>query len=170
MRSWLPTALAVLAAAILQVGLAPNIAIGDVAPNLVLLVVVTLALTRGPSRGCVAGFAAGLVLDLIGSGPVGLWALVLCVVGYAAGMLEANLFAHGWLLPVTVVFIAALTAEIGYWVVLAVVGQGVGFGGMLTGVALPGALYDTALAVLIYPWLARILRTEPSVAMVDRLR
>lgn len=167
-RAW-PSILAVAVAAVLQVGLAPHLVIGGATPNFLLIVVVALALTMGPVTGCSAGFAAGLILDLIGTGPVGLWALVFCVVGFIAGMLTENMFASGWLLPVTVAFVASLVSEIAYGLLLAVVGAAGDLGGALLSVVLPSAVYNTVLAVLVYPWLARFLRQEPSVEMVQRM-
>jgi rod shape-determining protein MreD len=167
-RAW-PAAAALALASILQVSIAPHLAIGSVVPNLMLLVVVTIALTEGPNAGCVVGFFAGLLLDLLGAGPIGLWALVLCVVGYLAGQLEAQMFAHGWLLPVTVVLFASLSAEVAYGIVLSIVGVGDDIWATFGKTMLPGTLYNTVLAVLVYPWLARMLRREPAVTVVRRL-
>ena len=102
MRRLLPTIGAVVVAALLQAGLAPYMAIGGVVPNFLLLVVVTLALVEGPAAGCSVGFACGLIFDLLGPGPVGPMVLVLSVTGYLAGLLHENMFAEGWLLPITV--------------------------------------------------------------------
>jgi rod shape-determining protein MreD len=161
--------LALAGAFLLQVAIAPHLGIAGVVPNLLLLVAVTLALTKGPNAGCAAGFFAGLFLDLLGAGPIGLWALVLSVAGYLAGMLEANMFASGWLLPVTVVFVTSLAAEAAYGLVLGIVGAGEDFWASFTRAMLPGTVYNTVVAVLVYPWLARILRQEPTVRMVRRL-
>jgi rod shape-determining protein MreD len=58
-----------------------------VAPDLVLVAVVGLALTYGALPGGVCGFCAGLALDLAPPADhvVGRDAFVLCLVGYAAG-------------------------------------------------------------------------------------
>ena len=170
MKQAVPSILALLGAAILQVGVAPHLAIGGVVPNFILLVVVTLAMVEGPTAGCALGFAGGLVLDLLGSGPIGAWALVLCVVGYLTGMLQERLFAEGWLLPVTVVFAASLFAALGYWAVSSIAGEGGAFGATVLRIILPSAIYNTVLAVLIYPWLARLLRREPAVETVRQFR
>ncbi|GAB4275049.1 MAG: hypothetical protein Kow0056_04160 [Coriobacteriia bacterium] len=169
MRQPWPTVFALMGAVVLQVAVAPHVAIAGVVPNFMLLVVVTLALTQGPDAGCVGGFLAGLTLDLLGSGPVGMWALVLCVTGFIAGLLEANLFAQGWLLPVTVVLIAGLGAETAYAIVLSVVGESVAFWSTFWSNIVPGAAYNTFWAVLFYPFLARILRHEPVIRMVRRI-
>lgn len=169
MNKFLPAAGALLVAAVLQVSIAPYLAVFGVVPNFIFLVVVTIALTEGPVAGGVSGLIGGLLFDLLGTSIVGPYALVLSVVGYAAGMLSANMFAEGWLLPVTVVAIASLATEIAYGVVLAVLGVGPTFWHSLLTVMLPGAVYHTILAVLAYPWLARLLRPGQPMRSFRRL-
>jgi rod shape-determining protein MreD len=165
----LPAAGAILVATILQVSIAPRLAIFGVVPNFIFLVVVTLALVEGPVAGCVAGFFGGLLFELLGTSPIGPYALVLCAVGYAAGMLTANMFAEGWLLPVTVVFAAGLVSEVFYGILLVVLDVGQPFWTSFIQIMLPGAVYNTVLAVLAFPLLARLLRQDRSVRSFKRL-
>ncbi|MGB4593117.1 MAG: rod shape-determining protein MreD [Coriobacteriia bacterium] len=167
-RAW-TTGLAILGATILQVMLAPHIGILGIVPSIPLLVVITLSLVEGPVAGSVAGFIAGLVLDLLGNGPIGAWALVLTLVGYIAGTLEANVFAEGWLLPVTVALIASIVTELAYLIVLIVLGTDMPFWRSVTTVVLPRGVYEAALALLVYPWLARFLRTDRTMKSFRRL-
>ena len=169
MNRWWTTVGALLAAFVLQVMFAPHLAIFGVVPSLPLLVVITLAFVEGPSAGAVAGFVAGLMLDLLGTAPMGAWALVLSVTGYTSGMLQENLFAEGWLAPVTVAVIAGLVAETSYLIVLAVVGAGPAFWASLGTIVLPRALYNAILVLLAYPWLARFLRTDRSMKSFRRV-
>lgn len=169
MSKALTAAIALTVAAILQVSLAPHLALFGVVPNFIFLVVVTLAFVEGPVAGGVSGFIGGFVFDLIGTSVVGPYALVLSVVGYATGMLSANLFAEGWLLPVTIVAVASLSAELADGIVLAVLGLGATFWRDVFTVMIPSALYHTVLAVLVYPWLARILRAERPMRSFRRL-
>lgn len=169
MRKVLPTILAIIVAMILQVAIAPHIAIGGVVPNFLLLVVITLAFTEGPRAGSAAGFAAGLAFDLLGTGPIGPMALVLAVVGHVVGSLSANMFAEGWLMPVTIVFVASLVTEISYAIVLTALGEGGPFFSTLLRISLPSALYNGVLALLIYPWLARLLRQDQTMKTFRRL-
>lgn len=169
MRRLFPTFGALAGATLLQAALAPYLAIGGVVPNFILLVVVTLALVEGPVSGSTAGFVGGLVFDLLGTGPVGPMVLVLCITGYLAGLLHENMFAEGWLLPITVLGVAALGSEIAYGVILNVLGSGGGFFVAFIRNILPGAVYNTALALLVYPWLARILRRDRPMTTFRRL-
>ncbi len=160
MRRFLPTAAAIMVAMLLQVAIAPHIAIGRAVPNLFLLVVVTLAFVEGPREGASAGFVAGLLFDLLGTSPVGPAALVLTIVGYTAGALHSHMFAEGWRLPLTVLFITSISAEVAYGVVLSILGAGAAFWQSFTSVMLPAAIYNVVLALLVYPWLARFLRRD----------
>ncbi|MET9066275.1 rod shape-determining protein MreD [Streptosporangium sandarakinum] len=60
---------------------------GDVAPDLVLLTVIGYAQARGAAAGTVMGFFAGLLNDMLppAAHVMGQYALVLCLVGFAAG-------------------------------------------------------------------------------------
>ena len=169
MNKGLSVALALAGAYVLQVSFAPQLAVFGVVPNFMFLVVVTIALTQGPVSGGVAGFVGGLIFDLLNVGVVGPFALVLAVVGYVAGALNANLFAEGWLLPVTVVAVASLATEVSYGLILAVLGTGPRFWDGLLTVMLPSVIYHTALAVIVYPLLARLLRTERPMKSFRRL-
>jgi rod shape-determining protein MreD len=66
---------------------------GGGVPDLVLVLVGALAMTDGPVRGMIMGFAAGLALDIAppGSAVLGEYALVFCLVGWAAGRLAGLL-------------------------------------------------------------------------------
>lgn len=169
MNRILTPALALTAAVILQMALAPQIAVFGVVPNFIFLVVVTLALVKGPVAGSVSGFVGGLLFDLLGTSVVGPFALVLTLVGYFAGMLTASMFAEGWRLPVTVVAIASIVTEVMYGIVLSVLGAGGPFWSTFFGTMVPSALYHIVLVVLTYPWLARVLRPEQQIKSFRRL-
>ncbi|MEA5074922.1 MAG: rod shape-determining protein MreD [Coriobacteriia bacterium] len=169
MTRWGTTAGALLGAFVLQVMIAPHISVFGVTPNLLLLVVITLAFVEGSSAGATAGFIAGLLMDLLSAGPIGAWALVMTVTGYLSGSLRQNLFAEGWLAPVTVGIIAALVADFAYLVVVTVIGVGPAFWQALGRLVLPRALYNAVLVMLAYPWLARFLRTDRSIKSFGRL-
>lgn len=65
----------------------PTFAISTFRPDVLVIAVVAVALIEGPDSGIRLGFAAGLVQDLVSGGValVGVGALVMMAVGYAAG-------------------------------------------------------------------------------------
>jgi len=85
-------ALLVTTAAVVEVTVLSRVAFPGATPGLVATVVIAVALSQGPVTGAAVGFGAGLLVDLTppAVGLVGVGALVLCVVGYAAGIAGRN--------------------------------------------------------------------------------
>ena len=166
-RTFLTIAISVLSF-ILQIAVAPNIAIAGITPNFMLLVVVVAALVDGPLRGTVVGFTLGLVFDLVSSGPVGPYALVFTLVGFVAGSLQKNMFAQSWVIPLTVFGLSTLLAEVAYGAILATLGVEVAFWSSVLYRMIPSALYNTALALLVFPWITSALRNSTRSMNVKR--
>ena len=159
-------------AVVLQTVVLSRIPLPGATPDLVLRVVVSLALVHGSTIGCVVGFAAGLLLDVVppADGQVGQWALVLALVGWFSGR-AADAAEGSALVPVFVVAMASMGAVLGY--------AGVGFAlsdPRVTGTsvldALPTAvLYDVLLAPFLVPLLTRLARrVEPSTTYARTFR
>ena len=87
----------VVIAVVLQLSVAPAFAIRGITPDLALLVVLAVALTRGGQAGLVTGFAAGVLLDLAppADHTAGRWALALLIVGYVAGRVREGSIGEG---------------------------------------------------------------------------
>jgi rod shape-determining protein MreD len=79
-----------LVAVTVQTSVLTNIAVAGVTCDLTLIVVIALALSRGPEWGAIAGFAGGLLLDVVppADHTAGRWALSLAVAGYVAGLIR----------------------------------------------------------------------------------
>jgi len=78
-------ALIIFVVAILQVSVFSSVTIGGGGPDLLLVTLVSVALLRGSVVGAVAGFFAGLIVDVATLGNLGLTSLLLTLVGYWAG-------------------------------------------------------------------------------------
>ncbi|ONI76556.1 rod shape-determining protein MreD [Kribbella sp. ALI-6-A] len=83
-------ALFLMVAVTVQTSLLPHIAVAGVTCDLVMIVVVGLALARGPEWGAITGFAGGLMLDVVppSDHTAGRWALALAISGYVAGLIR----------------------------------------------------------------------------------
>ena len=71
--------------ALLQLAIVPNIGIANGRANLALVATACLALQIGGRTTVIFGFLAGLFFDLTTTGPVGLMAFELTLVGYLLG-------------------------------------------------------------------------------------
>jgi rod shape-determining protein MreD len=72
--------------------------LGGGAPDVLLLVVISLGLLRGSVTGAVAGFVGGILIDLLTLDTLGLSSLVLTLAGFWAGR-YAETSARGKRLP-----------------------------------------------------------------------
>ena len=86
-------------AALVQAVLVSSLVVGGGAADVLLLAVVSVGLLRGSVPGAVAGFAGGLVLDLLTLETLGLSSLVLTLAGFWSGR-YAETTARGRRVPV----------------------------------------------------------------------
>jgi len=77
-------------AILVQTALGSDLRVDQVAPDIMLLLVICAGMTGGPEAGAWVGFCAGLLADMfLTSTPVGLSALTYCLVGAAVGGLRS---------------------------------------------------------------------------------
>ncbi|GCE00970.1 rod shape-determining protein MreD [Embleya hyalina] len=166
-------ALLIVVALVVQVSVLARLGLPGAVPDLLLLVVVALALTYGPTSGCVIGFAAGLCADLAppADHAAGRYAFVLCLTGYVAGMFASRSPRRSVLTPIAVVAVAAAGTTVLYAAVGALVGDGAVREVGLTKLLLTAVLYDAILAPFVVPWvmaLARKVDPKPLLSGLSR--
>jgi rod shape-determining protein MreD len=160
----------VVVALVLQVTVLARLQLPGAVPDLTMLVVLGLAMVYGPVGGCFVGFGAGLLTDLAppADHAVGRFALVLCLIGYVAGLVKPD---TGQLRSIATPMFVVATAAVGGTLLHAGVGSLVGDTAArnvgITGLALSALLYDLLLAPFTVPWvmaLARKLDHDPVAA------
>ncbi|MFH8288525.1 rod shape-determining protein MreD [Streptomyces sp. NPDC018059] len=151
----------VVVALVIQVSVLARLQLPGAVPDLVLLTVLGLALVYGHVGGALIGFGAGLLSDLAppADHAAGRYALVLCVVGYLAGLAKPESgrlrSATG---PLVVVVGAALGSTLLYAGVGALVGDTAARHVGLTGLLFTAALYDLLLAPFTVPLIIALAR------------
>lgn len=81
----LKVALLLFVAAVLQASVISGVVVLGGTPDLLLVTVVSVALLRGSTAGAVAGFVAGLLIDVASLATLGLTSLLLTLAGYWTG-------------------------------------------------------------------------------------
>ena len=159
--------LLVLVALLVHAQLLPDVRVAGVQPNLMLLVAVAGGIVAGPSAGAVLGFSVGLLTDLLFlETPLGISAMVFCLVGYGVGLLQAGVLRSSWWLPVVTALAACAAGEAMFALVGALFGQGELVTDRLLLVAAVVGLLDASLAVAVVPLTRRAFRepAQPSYA------
>jgi rod shape-determining protein MreD len=145
----------VLGALLVQVSLLPYINIADGIPDIIAPTVVVIAVLRGTLVGAVAGFSAGLLVEL--ASPVstlGVFALLYLVVGAWCGRYCEREESTSLAAPLVLSVAAALVVQFGYMLVRLMLGD-----------SMPP--FDF-VAVLLVPTLVLTALLSPPVLLIGR--
>ncbi|GAA4920009.1 rod shape-determining protein MreD [Streptomyces coeruleoprunus] len=151
----------VVVALVVQVSVLSRLQLPGAVPDLVLLTVLGLSLVYGHVSGALIGFGAGLLADLAppADHAAGRYALVLCVIGYLAGLAKPD---NGQLRSAVGPMAMVVGAAIGSTLLYAGVGALVGDTGArhvgLPSLILTAVVYDLLLAPFTVPWIMALAR------------
>ncbi|MET9804549.1 rod shape-determining protein MreD [Streptomyces sp. NPDC006368] len=151
----------VVVALVLQVSILARLQLPGAVPDLLLLVVLALALVYGHVSGALIGFGAGLLADLAppADHAAGRYALVLCVIGYLAGLTKPTIgrlrSATG---PMVMVVAAAVASTLLYAGVGALVGDTAARHVGMVSLLISAVIYDVLLAPFTVPLIMALAR------------
>ncbi|MEV0776907.1 rod shape-determining protein MreD [Streptomyces sp. NPDC050433] len=151
----------VVVALVVQVSVLARLQLPGAVPDLLLLVVIALALVYGHTSGALIGFGAGLLADIAppADHAAGRYALVLCLIGYLAGLAKPEKGQLRTALgPMVVVVGAAVTTTLLYAGVGALVGDTAARHVGLTNLVITSAIYDLLLAPFTVPLIMALAR------------
>ncbi|AZK94055.1 MULTISPECIES: rod shape-determining protein MreD [Streptomyces] len=160
----------VVVALVVQVSVLARLQLPGAVPDLLLLTVLGLAFVYGHVTGALIGFGAGLLADLAppADHAAGRYALVLCVIGYLAGLARPQdgrvRSATG---PMIVVVAAAVGSTLLYAGVGALVGDTSGGQVGLGGLLFSAAVYDLLLAPFTVPFVMALARRAENDPVAD---
>jgi rod shape-determining protein MreD len=150
--------LVVLAALAIQTTILSRLTLLGVIPQLVLVVVISLAYLDGVRVGLVAGFFGGLLLDLQlpPDSIVGLTALVYTMIGYGVGYFRQYSTSESVWAPVFAVAVGSAVAEVSYALLAIMLGRswvGLVYTAKVTGLVI---VYDALLTPFVFPLVRRV--------------
>jgi rod shape-determining protein MreD len=147
-------ALAVFGGGVAQGPLSSLLRVGDVVPDIPLVVVAMLALRRGPEFGCAAGFLAGLLQDVTSGGLLGVQALTKALAGFAIGASGARLSVTSPLVQVPGLVVLTVAEGLARFAILQMFRFPVPLAELMAYQVLPQALYNGALGAIVVLTLA----------------
>jgi rod shape-determining protein MreD len=125
-------------------------------PNLLLILVVSNAYMRGRMTGMVVGFFSGLLIDILFGSVIGLYAMLLLLIGYIAGFTNKIYSRDDFTLPLIFIGLANFIYQFLYYVFEFLLRGKLDFLYYLRTLILPEIIYTVAVAVLIYKLLHMI--------------
>jgi rod shape-determining protein MreD len=156
----------VFAAALLQAVVMSSILVFGGAPDVLLVVVISLGLLRGSVTGAFFGFGAGLVVDFVTLDTLGVTSLVLTLAGFWAGRYAETTGRGRALAPLVAVGVITVLAGIFGFALHYMLGEEVVARQALVTALLPALVLNLMLAVPVYRLIRRTggerLVVEPS--------
>ena len=141
---------------VLQVAVAPNIALGNGRANFGLVFAAIVSMAVGGQLGVVCGFLAGFVFDLSTTGPIGLMSFLLTISSFLMGMGAHNRMADEFVGSMRTFAIFAAAVSLFYHIAMLLVGDATS----LMDVVFLRAVPTTVLTVLAFVPFAYVVSHE----------
>jgi rod shape-determining protein MreD len=141
---------------ILQSTLFTYIEIFQVAPNTALIIVVSYAMLRGDVEGALAGFLAGLLIDIFFGRVIGLFAFFYAITGFLCGKPFKDFIRENYLLPLILIITSSLLLEAASFGALFAVRGNTEFMLYLRTRIIPLTVYNVVLGVPVYIFIYQI--------------
>ncbi len=135
---------------LLQTSVFPFLPLFGAVPNIILLLVVSIAVMNGSISAMIVGFVCGLFLDAMYGATLGVYALFYMLVGYVNGYFHVLFFAEASFLPLVLVFVNDIVYHIATYLVFFVPRQKWNFLFYLKKIIIPELLYTTLISVVLY--------------------
>ncbi len=145
-----------LIAVLLQLMLAPSIALFEIAPNFILCFAVVNAMFSGEIRSTIAGFILGLAYDFIAQGALGAMTLVLTILSYGVSSLNKEAISISWTVQAFFLLISAFLGEIFFAAELSIIGQDNDFIRSVGMRVIPVTIYSGLIGLIVFLVMSRI--------------
>ncbi len=145
-------------AVLLQIALAPYIAIASAMPNFIVVFALIVAVSRPHSYGAFLPFVLGLLYDLVTGGPVGIMAFSLTAFSFLIARLFASLENDTLFMPLAMLALGIFVIELSYGMFLMLFGYNTGFFEAIAYRVAPCFVYDLVIAVILYLFTSRFFR------------
>ncbi|MEY2778301.1 MAG: rod shape-determining protein MreD [Actinomycetota bacterium] len=160
----------VLIGIVFQPTLLARLSLPGATPDLVLVIVCCWAITKGPAVGAIAGFIAGLFLDVVppGNNLIGVASIFLALIGYAIGIAGSGP-SRSVVRPLLISGIGATTFFLFRTIWALISGSDITLYNFSVNFITQG-IYAAALAIFIYPGITFLDRKLGPVSRADELR
>ena len=136
---------------LLQTSLFSFLRISGVVPNCLLILVVTVAYTRGQIPALVTGFVSGLLLDLCFSETVGFCCVFYMLIAFFAGYTHKFYYKRDYLIPGALVLAGETIYSFLYYVIFFLLRGRMELPTYFVYTILPRVLYTLLLMLALYP-------------------
>lgn len=136
---------------LLQTSLFSFLRISGVVPDCLLVLIVTVAYTKGQIPAMITGFFAGLMLDLCFSETVGFCAIIYMIVAFLAGYAHKIYYERDFFVPGALIFAGEFVYSFLYYMMFFLLRGKLELHTYFIYTILPRMLYTVLVSLALYP-------------------
>lgn len=133
-----------------------------ITPNIIIILVVSIALLEGKIHGAAIGFISGLCLDAVVGRSLGFYALFGMFLGLSLGNINKRFFKENILVMVICTFISTIIYESVIIITTNVFFTGIDFAETFVHYIIPEACINSVVGVLIFIIIIRLIKRLPA--------
>ena len=145
-----------------QLLIAPLFSIKEVSPDFLLIIIIFISIQKGRAWGVWSGFLAGLVLDLLGTGIVGLSSLTKSLSAYVSGSLVGERVERRFAVNIGLLCTVLIIHDLIYFLILNI-GISMGFLGIMFKHVVPTSIYTISFVIILYLIRPAVFRRASSI-------
>lgn len=156
MRRVITTGLLVIIFFVLQTSVFEMLKLADTMPNVLVILVSSMAVMRGQKEGMLTGFFCGLLMDLFFGSTVGGFAFLYMLFGFIDGFFNRVYYSDDNFLPLIIIGANDLVYGLIMFVYHGLLRNHLHFFYYLTSIILPELVYTVAVGLVLYQLLLRL--------------
>lgn len=156
MKRVIATGIIIILFFILQTAVFEQLKLANITPNIMVILVSSVAVMRGQKEGMLTGFFAGLLMDLYFGSFIGGFAFLYMVFGFVDGFFNRIYYADDNFLPLLIIGANDLVYGLIMYIVRGLLRNHLDFFYYLTSIILPELVYTVAVGLVLYQLLLRL--------------
>ena len=156
MRRTIVTALTVVACFLLQTSVFEFFKLADISPNLLIVLVSSVAVMRGQKEGMLVGFFSGLMLDIFYGSLLGGYAFIYMLFGFIDGFFNRIYYSDDSFLPVIMIGVNDLVYGFIMYILCGLLNNHLKIFYYIRSTILPEVVYTGGVGLVMYQILLRI--------------
>lgn len=156
MRRIVVTAISILVCFLLQTSVFDLFKLADTVPNVLLILVSSVAVMRGQKEGMLTGFFSGLLLDMFYGSWLGGFAFLYMIFGFVDGLFNQIYYSDDNFLPIIMIGVNDLLYGLIMFIVYGLLQNHMHVWFYIKSIILPEMVYTIAVGLILYQVLLRI--------------
>lgn len=156
MKRTIVTALTIVACFLLQTSVFEFFKLANIAPNILIILVSSVAVMRGQKEGMLVGFFCGLMLDIFYGSLLGGYAFLYMLFGFVDGFFHRIYYSDDSFLPVIMIGINDLVYGLIMYILCGLLNNHLKIFYYIKSTILPEMVYTVAVGLVLYQILLRV--------------